>query len=78
MKYPSGRKVAVGDHVKLWSNQRGVVVCSIDTKEFTHDYPKEEWEYLGSGIIIKTDSGEIFHYTEPDEDFEFIKSLAPP
>lgn len=78
MKYPSGRRVAVGDRVKLWSSQYGTVVCSIDTKDFSQDYPREEWEYLGSGIIVKTDTGEVFHYAEADEDLEFIKSVTIP
>jgi hypothetical protein len=48
-------------------------VCSIDTAEFTDDYPKAEWGYLGSGVVIKTDVGDVFHYAEPDEDFKLIK-----
>jgi|HubBroStandDraft_6_1064221.scaffolds.fasta_scaffold2274761_2 hypothetical protein len=78
MNYDSGRRVAVGDRVKLWKGQYGTVVCSIDTKEFTPEYPATEWEYLNSGIIIKTDAGDVFHCVEPDEDFEFIKSAADP
>jgi hypothetical protein len=74
MKYATGREVSVGDRVKLWRNQPGTVVCSIDADEFTSEYPKAHWAYLGSGIIVKTDSGEIFHYKEPDEDFELISS----
>jgi hypothetical protein len=78
MQYPSGRKVALGDRVKLWHGQRGIVVCSIDTKEFSPDFPQKDWGYLGHGIVIKTDSGEIFHYTEADEDFELINSATAP
>ena len=78
MKYANGRSIAVGDRVKLWSNQRGTVVCSLDTNEFTSEYPEIEWAYLKSGIVVKTDSGETFHYTEPDEDFELVSSNAAP
>ena len=78
MKYHNGRTVSVGDRVKLWHDQRATVVCSIDTREFTEDFPKEEWGYLGSGIIVKTDAGEIFHYAKPDEDFDLVKSVAAP
>ncbi len=72
MKYLDGQNVSVGDRVKLWDDQYGVVVCSLDSKKFTADYPKSEWGYLKSGILIKTDSGELFHYTGPDEDFQLI------
>jgi hypothetical protein len=78
MKYQNGRVAAVGDRVRLWKNQYGTVVCSIDTKQFTPEHPQEQWEYLGAGIMIQTDDGNLFHYTEPDEDFEFIKSVRVP
>jgi hypothetical protein len=42
MNYNSGRRVALGDRVKLWKGQHGTVVCSIDTKEFTPEYPEAE------------------------------------
>ena len=78
MKYSDGRAIAVGDRVRLWDDQYGVVVCSIDTGEFNTDYPKNTWAYLKSGILIKTDDGELFHYDKSDEDLEFVKSNAPP
>jgi hypothetical protein len=78
MKYLNGQDVAVGDRVKLWDDRYGVVVCSPDSKEFTAEYPKSDWGYLKSGILIQTDSGELFHYTEPDEDFELIRSSTTP
>jgi hypothetical protein len=78
MKYHSGREVAVGDRVKLWHDKRGTVVCSIDSGKYSPNFPREEWEYLASGIVIETDSGEVFHYSDPDEDFEFVKSATTP
>ena len=73
MNYANGQPVAVGDRVKLWDSRHGTVVCSIDTDEFSKCYPQSQWGYLGSGVIIKSDSGDVYHYTEPDEDFEFIQ-----
>ena len=78
MKYSDGRTVAVGDRVKLWDDQYGTVVCSIDTRKFSREYTKANWAYLKSGIIVKTDKGEVFRYTEPDEDFELVKSSTAP
>jgi WD40 repeat protein len=78
MKYADGQLVAVGDRVKLWDNEYGTVVSSIDTGEFTKEYPKTAWDYLNSGILIKADDGELFHYAEPDEDFELVKSSTAP
>jgi hypothetical protein len=76
MKYADGQSVALGDRVKLWDNLCGTVVCSIDTGEFTKEYTEAEWAYLKSGVIVKADSGEVFHYAEPDEDFELLSSDA--
>ena len=77
MKYADGRRVSIGDRVKLWEDQFGTVVCSIDTKEFSEEYPEDAWAHLNNGILIKTDDGELFHYDEPDEDFEFVYAVKP-
>jgi len=77
MKYADGRIVAVGDRVKLSDDEFGTVVCSIDTGEYTKEYPKMHWSYLNKGILIKTDDGELFHYDQADEDFEMVRGAAP-
>ncbi|MEI7866829.1 MAG: hypothetical protein WCI11_02975 [Candidatus Methylumidiphilus sp.] len=75
MLYPDGVCVKLGDKVKLWDGSHGTVVCSIDTNEYTPSYPKAEWGYLETGIVIRADNGSLFHYTEADEDFERIESI---
>ena len=77
MNYGDGRPVAVGDRVRLWEGQFGVVVCSIDAGEYTADYPEGNWAYLKSGVLIRTDKGSLFHYTEPDEDLELVNRASP-
>jgi hypothetical protein len=72
MKDCNGQEVRAGDRVKLWKDNYGTVICSIDTREFTADYPESEWGYLKSGIVIRTDTNGLFHYIEPDEDFEVV------
>jgi hypothetical protein len=72
MKYTDGRLVVVGDRVRLSEDQCGTVVCSMDADEYTREYPRSAWRYLNSGVLVKTDEGELFHYDEPDEDFELI------
>ena len=73
MKYSDGKEVKIGDTVTLWSGCHGVVVCSIDTDEYTVDYPKNEWGYLKSGVMIKTDKSGLIHYIEADEDLQLIE-----
>lgn len=62
MKYLDGQEVKVGDKVQLWTGCFGIVVCSMDTDEYTAAYPKEVWGYLKSGVLIKADKAELFHH----------------
>jgi hypothetical protein len=73
MNYPDGEKVLVGDRVKLWDAGYGTVVCSIDNDQYTPDYPKREWAYLKSGVLIKSDQAGLIHYIEPEPSFELIE-----
>ena len=75
MLYHDGVSVKVGDKIRLWNGCQGIVVCSIDTNEYAPAFPKAEWNYLESGIIIKADNGNLFHYIEADEDFERIERV---
>jgi hypothetical protein len=40
MKYPDGQEVRLGDKVKLGDDAEGVVVSSIDTGEYSEEYPE--------------------------------------
>ena len=64
MKYADGSEVRLGDRVELWPGNRGTVVCSIDTSEFSSAYPKKQWSYLGSGILILSEQAGLIHYNE--------------
>ena len=76
MKYADGQDVKLGDMVVLWGDCSGVVICSIDTDEYISDFPKEEWQYLTSGVIVRTKKSGLIHYIEPDEDFKLIGRSA--
>jgi hypothetical protein len=73
MKYSDNQVVQLGDEVELWDGCHGVVVCSIDDGEYSEAYPKTEWEYLKSGVLIETDKAGLIHYIEPDEDLRLRK-----
>ena len=68
----NGQEVRLGDRVKLWDGEHGTIMCSIDAGEYSTDYPEAEWSYLKSGVLIKSDTLGLFHYTEPDEHFEVV------
>lgn len=73
MNYPDGKKVMVGDRVKLWEGCHGVVVSSIDDDQYTDEYRKAEWAYLKRGVLIKSDKAGLIHYLDPDSTFELVE-----
>ena len=73
MKYSDGNEIKVGDKVKVWEGCFGMVVCSMDTEEYTPSYSKEEWGYLNVGILIDSDEAGLIHYTESEEELELIQ-----
>ena len=73
MKYKSGNDIRVGDRVKLWDGCIGVVVCSIDSGEYSASYPEKEWSLLGEGVLVLTDGAGVVHLTKIDEDFDRLE-----
>jgi hypothetical protein len=74
MNYSDGRKIKAGDKVELWLNCYGSVVCSIDDGVYTLNYPKKDWAYLKSGILVKMDNDELMHYSVEDYDLKYVES----
>jgi len=64
MKYPDGTEARLGDRVKFSNGDLGSVVFSIDSDEYSKDFPKEEWSYLKKGIMVRTDNGALIHYED--------------
>ena len=77
MRYGDRRDMRVGDVVAIGSNATGVVVACIDTGEYSVSHPREQWGYLGVGVMIDTSFGGLVHY--PDQasvDSEPIELVA--
>jgi hypothetical protein len=73
MNYPDGKKILVGDRLKLWEGCYGTVVCSIDDDDYSTGYPKADWSYLNEGVLIASDQAGLIHYIEPEVSFELIQ-----
>lgn len=73
MKYPNGDQIKVGDILQLWEGCEGIVVCSIEDSVYSSEFTENDWAYLKEGILIKSDSAGIIHYTEPEESFKLLK-----
>ena len=71
MKYLDGSHVRLGDRIELRPNLTGIVVCSVDTNEFSEAYPKEEWaDYLKIGVLIETNEIGLLHLDENSLDHD--------
>jgi hypothetical protein len=76
MKYRDGQESRMGDRIRVGGDSSGVVVCSIDTNEYSPEFPREQWSYLGTGVMVHFTNYGLVRYTEPDEDLEFLGRAA--
>ena len=68
-----GRLIRLGDRVAIDPGIDGVVVISLDTDEYSPDFPKGDWSDLDSGsILIRTDQGALVELQTSDEHTEVI------
>jgi hypothetical protein len=76
MKYSSGQEVRLGDKVKLGDDIDGVVVCSIDTDEYSYEFPRAQWEYLARGVLVKFAKYGVIHYEQAEPELELLARVA--
>ena len=73
MNYPDGKKILVGDRMKLWDGCDGELVCSIEDDEYAPQHSREDWAYLKTGVLIRSSQTRLIHYTAPEDSFELIE-----
>jgi len=72
VKYSSGEQVRLGDLVRLGDASEGVVVCNIDADEYSLEYPKAQWSYLGRGVVVAFPKFGLIHYAQPEDDLVLV------
>jgi hypothetical protein len=72
MKYLDGQEVIIGDKILLDDGSKGEVVFCIDRDEFSDEYPREEWMYLGTGAMVKVEKYGLIHYPSNDGDLILV------
>jgi hypothetical protein len=70
-----GRQIRLGDRLNIGGGIAGVVVCSIDTDEYSPNFPKDAWSYLGSGIMVQTERAGLVHLNESNEDIKVTEQV---
>lgn len=73
MKYSNGQDVKLGDMVGLGDDHEGIVVCLIETDEYSEGHSKEQWGYLGKGMMVEFPSFGLIHYEVAEEDLMLIR-----
>lgn len=76
MRYFNGLEVNVGDKVTLGNEVSGEVVCSIDSNEFSPQFPRAEWDYLKQGVLVNFSKYGLIHYAQPEPDLCFVERAA--
>jgi hypothetical protein len=71
-----GRLIRLGDRVSIGYRTDGVVVCSIDTHEYSAEFPEDKWAYLERGIIVEIERIGLMHLEDTDEEVEIIDELS--
>jgi len=54
------------------AGERGTVVCSIDTDEYTNDFTAEHWRYLKKGVLIDFPKWGLIYFDEADQDLVLV------
>ncbi len=67
MNYPDGTQIRAGHRVRLKSGDVGTIVFSIDTNEYSDEFPSSDWAYLVEGVMVKTDRGALVHLKAPND-----------
>ncbi|MEI9406667.1 hypothetical protein [Mesorhizobium argentiipisi] len=73
MKYPDGTQARLGDKILVWEGNEGVVVCSMDTDEYSEEYPREAFGYLERGIMVLSEKAGLIHYVKPEERMRLVE-----
>jgi hypothetical protein len=73
--FAKGKQIRLGDRVLVANHVIGIVVFSIDTGEYSPEFPKADWEYLSRGIMVQTEGAGLIYIAElsdPEEDIKII------
>jgi hypothetical protein len=66
MTYADGvTEARLGDRVLIQNDEQGVVVASMDTGQYSADYPEAHWGYFKTGVIVRTNKGALVRFEDP-------------
>ncbi len=71
-----GKLIRLGNRIAIGGGMNGVVVFSIDTDEYSPEFPKDDWSYLGCGIMVQTEQAGLVHLSDGGEDTRVIDQIS--
>jgi hypothetical protein len=74
--FAKGKQVRLGHRVMIAQHVKGVVVFSIDTDEYSAEFPKSNWEYLGRGIMVQTENDGLVYLEKPFSDPDDLEIIG--
>lgn len=66
MSFIDDNKFDIGDNVITTDGQEGKVVCNIEDSKYSPHYPKSEWDYLATGLLIMSNEIGLVYYPSID------------
>lgn len=72
MRYADNRVVKTGDLVCVRGRGLGVVGCVVDSGDYTRDFPRGEYSYLGSGLMVGLGGGGVLYVEEARETLTLV------
>ncbi|WP_176479156.1 hypothetical protein [Mesorhizobium sp. WSM3860] len=49
------------------------MVCSLDTDEYSEEYPREVLGYLKEGVMILSEKAGLIHYVQPETGMRLLE-----
>lgn len=59
--YLDGQRIQLGDKVALGPVSQGVVVGIVHEQAYLPPFDRDDWSYLGQGLLVESDHGLIFY-----------------
>ncbi|HUQ69421.1 MAG TPA: hypothetical protein VM165_07865 [Planctomycetaceae bacterium] len=72
LRYLTGEEIRIDDHIR-YAAKPGRVVFVVNSRQFSDEFPENQWAYLGGGFMVAVNDWGLIHLDEADEDLDFIR-----
>jgi hypothetical protein len=65
-RYLDSSEIHAGHRI-TYNKQSGIIVFVVEHNEYLPEFPRNEWESIKKGIMIRFDNGALLHLDSADE-----------